>query len=49
MSCVPKFNRTEDANTPVRLLDLDLDMFLKALSESKRTAVSRAHSSRRHC
>src|SRR6185369_4296681 len=26
---LPKFKRTEDANTPVGLLDLDLDLFLK--------------------
>lgn len=26
---LPRFNRTEDANTPVGLLDLDLDLFLK--------------------
>lgn len=26
---LPKFKRTEDANTPVSLLDLDLDLFLK--------------------
>ena len=26
---LPKFARTEDANTPVALLDLDLDLFLK--------------------
>jgi hypothetical protein len=26
---LPRFTRTEDANTPVRLLDLNLDLFLK--------------------
>jgi len=26
---LPRFSRTEDANTPVRLLDLNLDLFLK--------------------
>jgi hypothetical protein len=32
---VPKFNRTEDANTPVRLLDLNLDTFRKLCPSRK--------------
>jgi hypothetical protein len=32
---LPRFTRTEDANTPIRLLDLDLDLFLKLCPSRK--------------
>lgn len=32
---LPRFKRTEDANTPVRLLDLDLDLFRKVCPNRK--------------
>ena len=32
---LPRFTRTEDANTPVRLLDLNLDLFLKLCPAKK--------------
>ena len=32
---VPEFTRTEDANTPVLLLDLDIDLFLKVCPSRK--------------